>query len=540
MSKLTVTVTGGEPQQPEIIKCRSPVSNELHKRLNALNGNTPYLLHAQVGAGKTYAIVHELLPWAIKRGLKILYVSSRCAINEQVKREIVTVTGEAHLIAEHTAVGLRSQRDFMGITVITYHALYALMLNEPETLKDYDVLVFDEIHTLIEDADFVPYTAYVLYHLKNFFGGKIRIYMSATPDSILPCLLKAEAPYQLTILRFPKSFSYVEPRFFHDFSEIVDLINKDRSSRKWLIFVPSIKEGEHLSAQLSCSVCLLNSEYRNNNEAQWEEILSKRAFSEKVAIVTAIVDAGVSFEDRALSNIVTFTPSLTTLVQVLGRKRRKGNETVRLFVWCPDSRDVKKTLYTKTQILDALTSVDTEYNTFLERHILRPENNRDLRRFVRADFDGKLHVNSLAKAKLALENNFLRSLLKKGERQCSVNFAKSVANCLMLRNLDYDSCWINSATQEAQHALTDLLATSAGHSMPEAEFSNFATAFRDAWVEAYGTGKGGKNRKDRAWGADKISSMLVEQGEQYRLHTNRAKSTHLIVDTYAVEEGPND
>lgn len=201
-SKLSVVVTGGEPPEPLIVRSTHTVGKEMEKLLPDLSSNSAILFHAQVGSGKTYATVHVLLPWVREQGKRMLYVSSRIAINTQVKSEIIAETGEKHLLAEHTEQGMRVQQDFNGVAVITYHSLYFIMVNKPTWLKKFDILVFDEIHALLEDALFVPYTGYILEHLRDFFGDKIRIYYSATPEKILPYLTKAEAPYRLTVLRF--------------------------------------------------------------------------------------------------------------------------------------------------------------------------------------------------------------------------------------------------------------------------------------------------------------------------------------------------
>ena len=234
-SGLHVYVSGLEPVPAQTVRCTGNVSKQLSKYLPNLSENTPLLINAQVGFGKTYAVVHTLLPWALQNDLKILYVSSRVANNMQIKKEIVTVTNEQELLDEHTVYGLRRQNDFKGISVVTYHRLYHMMRYEVNKLKEYRVLVFDEIHALLEDAHFVPYTGYIMTHLMKCCGAKARIYMSGTCDGILPHLVKMEGGYQLTVLSFPRSFAYVKPKFFREESTLIDHINADNSKNPILL-----------------------------------------------------------------------------------------------------------------------------------------------------------------------------------------------------------------------------------------------------------------------------------------------------------------
>ena len=535
-SRFVVTVSGGEPPEPEVIKCERSVSKELERLLPKLDPAMPVVFHAPVGSGKTHAIVHVLLPWARKLGAGVLYISSRVAINSQVKREIIEETGEEHLIEEHTAYGMRQQRDFDGITVITYHALYNAMRYSPDSLKRYGILVFDEIHALLEDALFVPYTGYVLTHLKEFFGTKIRIYLSATPEEILPCLVKAESPHRLTVLRFRRNFSYVQPGFFHEESEIVRRINEDKSDQKWLIYSASIKHGEQLKNQIHHRVCMLNSVTREQNPDAWGAMLANNGFAEKVAIATAVIDAGVSFTDRTLVNLVTFTTSLTTLVQVLGRKRKKDSETVRLFVWCPSMQDVNQQFHTDAEIQDAIALYDSDYAQWADRYIVHPAG-RDLRNLVWVDSDGHLVVNSLAKVKLKNERNFLESLSRRAKRNHGdCGFDRLVAHRLNLTRLNFSRCWLDgNSAGKARADLEELLSNSINCRMGEAEFSVFAERFRDYCVAAYGKGRGGKDRDDRAWKGKKIKNKLLELGGHYRLSIDAVRHSYTIVRRCAEE-----
>lgn len=530
-NKLRVCVTGGASSAPEVIKSEKTVAEMLKKLLPELVWQHGILLHAPVGAGKTYAITHILLPWVLEQGWRMLFVSSRTAINTQVKRDITAVTGEQHFVDELTDCGWQAQSDFEGVTVLTYHALYFEMCNDPNALKKFDILVFDEIHALLEDASFVPYSGYVLNHLHDFWGTKIRLYMTATPEDILPCLTRAEAPYTLRVIRFRQSYDYVQPYFFHDEMELIRLINEDKSDQKWLVHSPSIQHAKDLRKLIHHPCCLLNSVSREQNPAEWNKMLLDKTFDEKVALASAAIDAGVSFTDKSLSNVAVFSYSPTTIVQVLGRKRRKGGETVRLFIWCPSADDVYKKRRQNSEVQEAFRLHDVNYTLWEERLILRPQA-LDMRDMVIPDACGHLELNPLAVVKLSNEQNFLEKLTKRArENHGDCGFDRLIVHHLRLKDVNYPQCWLDSRQNGTARAdLETLIVNTVGKNMSEDEFQAFTMKFRDLCVAAYGKGRGGKDRDDRAWGYRKIDNKLREFGGQYSLKFDPVGQVYYVIE----------
>lgn len=537
--RFRVSVTGGVTvPEPETIKSDKNVAEELEKLLPELSFRNGILLHAPVGAGKTYAIIHRLLPWALERGLRMLYVSSRNAINTQVKRDIIAVTGEDHFVEELTDCGWQAQRDFDGITVLTYHALYFMMRRDPNSLRKYDILAFDEIHALLEDASFVPYSGYVLNHLMEFFGTAIRIYMSATPEEILPYLAKVETPYRLRVIRFRRDYAFVRPYFFHDETEVIRLINEDKSDQKWLLYCPSIQQANNLQRNIHHSCVLLNSITREQNPSEWNRMLCDKKFDSKIALASAAIDAGVSFIDPSLKNVVVFSYDLTTVVQVLGRKRRKGLEMVRLFVWCPNINDVHRRYHQNEEVQQAFQLHDANYALWVDQHILRPST-LDMRDLVIPDANGRLKLNPLAIGKISGEQHFLEELMRRAKtKHGDCEFDRLLIRRLGLKGVNLAQSWLDSTKNgKAKADLESLVTNVAGQNMDESEFREFADKFRDLCVATYGKGRGGKDRDDRTWGCRKIANKLREFGGQYCLHFNPNERAYYIEMPGEVGEG---
>lgn len=529
MQRLRIRVTGGTVPEPLRVNSHGNIAETLTKLLPELSWQQGVLLHAPVGAGKTYAVTHVLLPWAREQGHRILYVSSRTAINSQAKQDIVSVTGELHFRDELTERGWQVQRDFDGIAVITYHALYSAMRYEPNILEGFDILVFDEIHALLEDSSFVPFSGYVLQHLLEHLGGAIRLYLTATPEDIVPLLAQMETPSVLKIIRFKQDYSFLQLHFFHNEQKIIQLINTDSSARKWLVHTPSIHHAQALRGKLSHDCCFLNSVSREKDPEQWSDILRKRFFNEKICFASAAIDAGVSFVDKNLTNIVTFSYSPTTIMQVLGRKRRKGNEQVRLFVWCPDMKDIYQKLRQNQELQAAIKLHDAQYSFWVERHILRPSS-LDMRTFTLPDANGYLQINPLALVRLSNEQTFLEKLSMRAQKKHgNCGFDHLVARYFGLKNLDFPQCWLDDAQNGTARAnLENLIVNAVGRNMSEQEFQDFAIKFRFFCVEAYGKGRNGKDRDDRAWGWHKIDNKLAELGGQYRLQFDAGEQRYQI------------
>ena len=524
----------GRCYEPVIIKCEGSVSEELGERIKELDYNTPLMISAQTGSGKNYAIIHVAIPYLRSRGLRGLIVASRTAITTQFKKELVKETGQESLLEELTEQGWEKHAEFDGVTVITYQALYLMMKYHPEKLGLYDLIVFDEIHALLEDASFVSCTGYILKNIQEVFGTRMRIYLTATPEEILPELVRAEEGWPLTVLVFRRDYSYVRLHFFHDMGEITSRINRDKSNNKWLWYVPSIRQGEEVSSRLNCPVKMLNSVMRGLDPDEWARTLNEQRFDEKVAIATSVIDAGVNLWDNQLKNIVYCGSSLISLRQFLGRKRYSGEGTVNLYVWCPSKEDAQRASHEAEALHNALEEMDSNYQGFIEHHVLSPREHRDdMRRFVFVDTTGKLRVNPLAKVKLKNEREFFANLLERVKKnQGNCGYDRMVASCLGIRGLDYEKCWLDVRYNgKAKAELEKLVLDAVGGLMDEEGFMAFADRFRNLCVLAYGKGEGGKDRIDRTWGVTKINNKLEELGFDCHVQVNKDDKLYSVVTT---------
>lgn len=540
-SNMKVVIRGGTTSEPtyQNIPKGADLAKVIQKELDEDRYQNALLLSTQPGTGKTHAVMHGILPWAIERDMEVLYVSSRTAINTQVKRELTDIVGLPNLKKELTPEGLRVRTEFGCMTVITYHKLYSMMLTEKTELNKYEIFIFDEVHALLEDAMFVGITGYILNHMVEIFGGRIRIYMTATPEEILPQLKRIEGIHPIRVIHMPRDYSYLNPHFFSRKEDIVRIINEDHTQKKWLVYIPYISEGEAFRREITHPTCMMNGKEREQNEEKWYQILEGQKFDEKVCIVTSIVDAGVNFHDDQLKNVVVFTTSPVTLTQVLGRKRRKKEEKVNLYVQCPTAEAIQMDLYHNREVQTALRTFRENKAKFMRNHILMPTN-MDLRAAMYLDQAGEISPNSLALVHLQNEEERLQQILDYGKaHNDSVCFDRFVARWLRLSLPERSQCWLDEEfSGTGRRTFRNFLKQYCGLEMDHEAFQKFALEFQTQCVAAYGKGTGGKDRTDRIWGIQKLNNKLEELNMPYNvvLRDNVHKLYELVRSYDEIEE----
>lgn len=520
----------GPLQEPEIITMKkgATIEKEVGKRLDKLSSKTPMLIQAQTGTGKTQAVSSQFIPWAKKQELGVLYICPRLATTIQAKSAFIKALGEMPLTEQLTDEGIRVLEQIGNVTVLTAQALHIRMQSDPDSLKKFGMVIFDEVHLLLDDASFISSTGAMLENFQYHFKGAIRIYLSATPEAMLPMLVDAESPNKLQVLRFPRDYGYVCPWFFQEVEVLVDKINSDRSSNRWLVYMPTITKSHQLMDQLTCSVRLLNRVEREADPEGYNMVLKAEKFEEKVCICTAMIDVGVNFKDPLLRNVVAFSSEPNTIIQFLGRKRRTPTEIVNLYVKCPTTQDLSFAITQNTELEKAVHLFHQDRPRFLRQHVLSSQD-RDLRNWLYVDENGDLALNPLVSAYLRIQREHLEKLLQRAqENKGDCCFDKFVTQLLRIRLPDRSECWLDPRySGEAKAEFERFLSNNVGINMKEDDLKNFCEQFRDLCVAAFGS-KGGKDRLDRDWGTQKVINKLKELDNGYMLKVNSASKEAVL------------
>lgn len=130
------------------------------------------LIHAQTGAGKTYFVLNVLLPYIASQGKRLLYLSNRSALRDQV--------------------GLSYLEDYAdNITVKNYQSFELTNLNWQTSselgseILNCEYWVMDEAHYFLADGRFNSNVLSCIRSIKAEDQNRILIFMSATPEYLL-------------------------------------------------------------------------------------------------------------------------------------------------------------------------------------------------------------------------------------------------------------------------------------------------------------------------------------------------------------------
>lgn len=285
------------------VPAKASISDLLRDLLPTLNPDSPVLIHAGTGTGKTRAILNTLVPYAVDHGQKILFISSRAAISAQFKTNLARAVGREDILVDHTPEGLRKLEEIGPVQILTFHALWCRLESCTIDLRLFDYLVWDEIHALALDSTFVPYTGELLKRVIRAAMGSRRIYLSATPEPIIDKLAQWEGLPHITVYQQKPRY---EQFFLHFYNNLGDLAKRFQTlpeDERALIFVSSIREGEALLKLLPGSQ-LLTSRTRTSDANTWQQLLATQTLPARITIATTTLDAGVSLTDPQLKHIV--------------------------------------------------------------------------------------------------------------------------------------------------------------------------------------------------------------------------------------------
>lgn len=316
----------------------------------------PVLISAQTGKGKNYFIMHRLREFAKQRGMSILYVSNRIALDLQQKQELAELTHLNRKIFPSDVDRLEDIEEFSNITVLTYHKLYHRLLdkNANEWCKRFRFVVLDECHFFYSDAFFNPFTGDILKRIPQMFPNAVRIYMTATFDDVFEPIRFYEAledPEDFHEYFDTESYKYYFPRdysnyttfFFSDVQQIKEKVQeKDSNGGKWIIFVTSKAMGLSLCKELNDGkaakpiAAFIDAQSRVSDDytiqVLWKRLCATGRFPGKVLITTSVLDNGFSIKDPEVANVVLFTNNKSEFLQELGRCRLGPGQRINVFI----------------------------------------------------------------------------------------------------------------------------------------------------------------------------------------------------------------
>ena len=318
------------------------------------------ILQAQTGTGKTYFVKNKLVP-RTEMWDKMLLLCNRVALKRQLKLDLIEITNdleakklvykkdkEGKLIVNNKALDKLTTID-NKITIMSYQTLSEFCIaakygvGKAFDLNNYKYVVLDECHFLTSDSPFNNKTDFSYEKLLKEMNPKsIKIFISATMEELEDSieLFANENIEQLNHWGIGENkvhkystgineenktgmdYSYLNPKYFNELSDIANTIKNDKTDNKWLVFVQSFDDMNYLLEELkgiNGGVASIKSGDENN--INFNSIMDKNKFISRVLITTKVLDNGVNIEDDKLKNIVVMTLDRTTFIQEIGRVR---------------------------------------------------------------------------------------------------------------------------------------------------------------------------------------------------------------------------
>ncbi len=335
--------------------------------------------------------------------LRVLLLQNRAALRRQTITRIASIivkyTGDDRYLEalnDYSDTGLK--RHFMrlgNILVATYQFLATPDGEKLLTSESFALTIMDEAHFFASDALFNEETETILKLIVRYCHDATRIYLSATIETAFEAIARAEydewkrrrkptrsshdaiAPFtaegQWSFYKGLEALRKRTERFhirFYDLERdyryvtglhriaIEDLPNEiTKGTGRWLVFVPSIAEGQTLLTILKAkevNAVLLTSESKKS--PAFENLTHHETIDVDVIIATAVIDNGVNIRDERITDIAIMLFDRTEFLQMLGRLRIKdASQTIRVWVseWTPDEL-LKQLLCNVRSLVDRL------------------------------------------------------------------------------------------------------------------------------------------------------------------------------------------
>ena len=306
------------------------------------------VISAPTGSGKTTFVLEVLLPYYAEQGKKVLILCNRKLLRMQYWGELVCMYDCYKDLTE--CVDLMTYQEVASR--IEHGAL------AEEIFYGYSAIVCDEAHYFYSDSDFNAYGTFVLLQdIIRVCIWKEIIFMSATADEVTPIIrqtvqnyvrhreLSSDDKFDPECMEIVvENFSYSE-----DFSQFKCIAVPDEdtlcnkladSTGKTVIFVDNKDMADGLKKKIlksqkisSEQIVVLNADNINvrKNELFIQKMTIRHTLDCRILITTSVLDNGVSLHDTEIENLVIFTESKTSFLQMIGRVRRESVRSCKLY-----------------------------------------------------------------------------------------------------------------------------------------------------------------------------------------------------------------
>ncbi|MCD7996981.1 MAG: DEAD/DEAH box helicase family protein [Clostridiales bacterium] len=499
-----------------------------------LQPSQPVFISAQTGSGKSTLIYETILPLMNERGQRVLILSSRSALDLQIKKQIMNKICP-ELCEQLTVIGI-SKRNFYGfVAVWTYQSIWGRLQQEPGYLKQFGAVILDEAHYFESDAAFNIDTFDCLKSIVEGAHHALRFYLTATPDYVFDEIVAAEfraltltqrerigqpdGKVRFLLFDFERDYGYLDVVFFNNKKDIIKRIEEDDSDCKWIIFTSQKEEGKQIFQCLGDKMAsYLDSETKKDESAEvFEFLVDNQKFDKKVLIATKVLDVGVNIWDKKLATIVIDSMNMTDFVQMIGRKRINKNENVKVYIKMPSSQSLGHKLGGYLEQLQRWEKLKIMYNSGnIQNFSALP-----FPFFVEIWNKRLSHItcNPLSFINLKNQINEIKKFLAENDEERAKHFLS------WLNKKNAPIRWLNPPVSSDLHWLTAWLKSQVNVPMDRAKYDEFQTELTVKLREKELI----ELRKDRNLGIKSINNFFSENNLPFEVKS-RETGIHLVVE----------
>lgn len=284
------------------------------------------ILKSGTGTGKTTFCKKVLLAYAASRKEKILYVSNRITLEQDVQSEIDAYIKDNPELAN-------------TITVTKYQDIESKFKIAPyqakEELEKYRYIFLDECHYFTSDAPINPYTELTYKFFKNNTKRSIQIYASATAPLFFDFLIKTYNIPENHIYEIPTNHDFVRNTYIYQEEQLLTILENIILTEKDSKIVVFCASGNRImeiyrtfGERLVNVICSKNYHDKRVKEIRTPNAVKDNTFQKRILLATPVIDNGIDLIDHNIQHIFTEMPTIDAIIQTLGRKRpEKDNDT---------------------------------------------------------------------------------------------------------------------------------------------------------------------------------------------------------------------
>ena len=443
-------------------------------------------IQAPTGSGKTNFILNCVLPMAMQQRRGVLILCNRKNLLQQY---ITDINNNAIAQMQYGDCSLFNYGQSGMLYVTTYQAV-AESTQIDYIIGRYGIIVCDEVHALYTDSHFATGLCKAFDKLVNWSMGRLMLYISATAEHIFPMLYQAtyqrfypacyfqQPDWSITqsfpgYYRLEDDYTFCNVHYLQDIRQIPAVIMNDQDpNSKWLVFVPSIREGKTILDGLKSlgqsDVFLLTKDTVMSEKGKriGDQLVSAHTFDCKVLISTLVLEAGVSVCEPNVKNIVDLHYTREPFILTLGRKRIKENENLNVYIlnrngkFWSGKRNFCTQILKEYQMIRYANMNNQMCQKFIATRLLEQAGNEALKTFVY--YDDGYRFNYMAILKAEQDKQFYLSILKRQQEDEYV-FIREQLSWLGLENTYSEENWIPvDADGECRRELTRCLVKYAG------------------------------------------------------------------------------